>query len=117
MLSARRSWWRVGLAILAFALAMLPLTLSAGGEKMRSDAWEPPAGADQVVLCIPKYSGGEGALASNVGTVQFLQGSTPPRQADLTVSITMHGGTQVDFVFPTFNRVWFGWWLYQTGPM
>ena len=35
---------------------------------------------------------------------------------DLTVSTTMHGGTQVDFVFPTFNRVWFGWWLYQAGP-
>ena len=34
---------------------------------------------------------------------------------DLTVSTKVHGGTQVDFVFPDFNRAWFGWWLYQGG--
>lgn len=34
---------------------------------------------------------------------------------DLTVSTKKHGGTQVDFVFPTFNKLWFGWWLYQGG--
>lgn len=27
----------------------------------------------------------------------------------------MHGGTQVDLIFPTINRSWFGWWLYQSG--
>lgn len=35
---------------------------------------------------------------------------------DLTVSTKVHGGTQADFVFPTIDRVWFGWWLYQGGP-
>lgn len=34
---------------------------------------------------------------------------------DLTVSTKVHGGTAVDFVFPTFNKIWFGWWLYQSG--
>ncbi len=36
-------------------------------------------------------------------------------KTDLTVSTKSHGGTQVDFVFPTFDHVWFGWWLYQGG--
>jgi hypothetical protein len=35
---------------------------------------------------------------------------------ELSVSRTNHGGTQVDLVFPTFDRIWFGWWLYQTNP-
>ncbi|HET9930077.1 MAG TPA: hypothetical protein VFQ35_05310 [Polyangiaceae bacterium] len=37
-------------------------------------------------------------------------------KTDLSVSTKMHGGSSVDFVFPTFNNVWFGWWLYQSGP-
>ena len=36
-------------------------------------------------------------------------------QPDLSVSTKMNGGTG-DFVFPTFNDIWFGWWLYQAGP-
>jgi hypothetical protein len=35
---------------------------------------------------------------------------------ELSVARTNHGGNQVDFVFPTFDRIWFGWWLYQTNP-
>jgi hypothetical protein len=34
---------------------------------------------------------------------------------DLSVATKMHGGSG-DFVFPTFNDIWFGWWLYQAGP-
>jgi hypothetical protein len=26
----------------------------------------------------------------------------------------MHGGAQVPYVLPTFNRVWLGWQEYQT---
>jgi len=37
-------------------------------------------------------------------------------KTDLSVSTKTHGGTQVDFVFPTFSNIWFGWWLYQAGP-
>lgn len=35
-------------------------------------------------------------------------------KTDLSVNTTMHGNGG-DFVFPTFNNIWFGWWLYQTG--
>ena len=35
---------------------------------------------------------------------------------ELTVSRTDHGGEAVDFVFPTFTQIWFGWWLYQGNP-
>ncbi|MEZ4399008.1 MAG: hypothetical protein R3B06_03270 [Kofleriaceae bacterium] len=35
---------------------------------------------------------------------------------ELTVTRTDHGGNPVDLVFPTLERVWFGWWLYQPGP-
>ena len=35
---------------------------------------------------------------------------------ELSVSKTVHGGTQVDFVFPAIDRAWFGWWLYQANP-
>jgi hypothetical protein len=34
---------------------------------------------------------------------------------ELGVSKTDHGGATVDFVFPTFTQIWFGWWLYQGG--
>jgi hypothetical protein len=54
----------------------------------------------------------EVAAADNTVRI-WIDGVAKP---DLTVSTTMHGGTQVDFVFPTFNRIWFGWWLYQSGP-
>jgi hypothetical protein len=37
-------------------------------------------------------------------------------KTELSVSTKMHGGSSVDFVFPQFNSVWFGWWLYQSGP-
>jgi hypothetical protein len=42
----------------------------------------------------------------------WLDGVAKP---ELSVSTMVHGGTQVDFVFPTFQSVWFGWWLYQSG--
>jgi hypothetical protein len=35
---------------------------------------------------------------------------------ELSVTTTSHGGNQVDFVFPTFDRINFGWQLYQPGP-
>ncbi len=66
-----------------------------------------PAEADKW-LCM------EWEVVSADNTVRvFIDGVA---KSDLTVSTTMHGGNQVDFVFPTFNRIWFGWWLYQTGP-
>jgi hypothetical protein len=34
---------------------------------------------------------------------------------ELTVSTTEHGGNPVDFVFPTFDTVTFGWQLFQEG--
>jgi hypothetical protein len=34
-------------------------------------------------------------------------------QPDLTVSTRSHGGNPVDFIFPQFNTVKFGWQLYQ----
>ena len=37
-------------------------------------------------------------------------------KTDLTVSTKTHGGNNVDFVFPKWNSLWFGWWLYQAGP-
>ncbi|HET9955330.1 MAG TPA: hypothetical protein VFQ61_12535, partial [Polyangiaceae bacterium] len=37
-------------------------------------------------------------------------------KTDLTVNTKSHGGNSTDFVFPTFNNIWFGWWLYQDGP-
>jgi hypothetical protein len=38
-------------------------------------------------------------------------------QKDLSVSTTKHGGgtDDVDFVFPNFDTVKFGWELYQSG--
>jgi hypothetical protein len=65
-----------------------------------------PAEADKW-LCM------EWEVVSADNTVRvWVDGIAKP---DLTVSTTMHGGNNVDFVFPTFNRIWFGWWLYQTG--
>lgn len=43
----------------------------------------------------------------------YIDGVAKP---ELSVSRTSHGGNAVDFVFPTFDRIWFGWWLYQTNP-
>lgn len=42
----------------------------------------------------------------------WIDGTAKP---DLTVSTKLHGGSDVDFVFPKFNSIWFGWWLYQSG--
>jgi hypothetical protein len=37
---------------------------------------------------------------------------------ELGVSQTVHGGpANVDFVFPAFTQIWFGWWLYQSGSV
>jgi hypothetical protein len=33
---------------------------------------------------------------------------------DLSVSTKVHGNSG-DFIFPMFNEIWFGWWLYQDG--
>ena len=35
---------------------------------------------------------------------------------DLTVSTKQHGGNPVDFVFPTFDTIKFGWQLFQADP-
>lgn len=43
----------------------------------------------------------------------YIDGVMKP---ELSVTRTTHGGNQVDFVFPTFDRIWFGWWLYQQNP-
>lgn len=37
-------------------------------------------------------------------------------KTDLTVSTKVHGGANVDFVFPKWSSLWFGWWLYQASP-
>jgi hypothetical protein len=37
-------------------------------------------------------------------------------QTELSVSMTMHGGTDAGFVFPTWQTIWFGYWLYQASP-
>jgi hypothetical protein len=42
----------------------------------------------------------------------WLDGVAHP---ELAVTRTDHGGNAGDFVFPTFTRIWFGWWLYQGG--
>jgi hypothetical protein len=34
----------------------------------------------------------------------------------LHTSLTEHGGNSVDYVLPTFESMWFGWWLYQANP-
>ena len=36
-------------------------------------------------------------------------------KTELSTTTTSHPGANVDFVFPTIDRVWFGWWLYQGG--
>ncbi|MCE9576801.1 MAG: hypothetical protein K8W52_26885 [Deltaproteobacteria bacterium] len=35
---------------------------------------------------------------------------------EMGVTTKDHGGSTVDFVFPSFTSIWFGWWLYQGGP-
>ncbi|MEV0217931.1 hypothetical protein [Streptomyces sp. NPDC050704] len=37
-------------------------------------------------------------------------------KSDLTVSTKQHGGTEGDFVFPTFDKLKLGWQLYQADP-
>lgn len=51
--------------------------------------------------------------ATNDAIDVYIDGVAHP---ELSVNRTDHGGTQVDFVFPTFDRIWFGWWLYQANP-
>jgi len=51
--------------------------------------------------------------ASNNAITISIDGTPQP---DLSVSTKMHGGSSGDFVFPTFNDIWFGWWLYQASP-
>lgn len=50
--------------------------------------------------------------ASKNGISLSIDGKPNP---DLTVSTKSHTGSG-DFVFPMFNDIWFGWWLYQSGP-
>ena len=52
------------------------------------------------------------AAANNAINV-WIDGVAKP---ELSVTTTTHGGSNVDFVLPTFNSIWFGWWLYQSGP-
>ncbi|HEY5947803.1 MAG TPA: hypothetical protein VIV40_20020 [Kofleriaceae bacterium] len=51
--------------------------------------------------------------ATNDAIDIYIDGVAKP---ELSVTRTNHGGNQVDFVFPTFNQIWFGWWLYQLNP-
>lgn len=51
--------------------------------------------------------------AANSEIDVWIDGVAKP---EMSVSKTSHGGTQVDFVFPTIDRAWFGWWLYQANP-
>ena len=53
-------------------------------------------------------------LDATTSTIEvWIDGVAKP---ELTVSRTSHGGTQVDLVFPTIDKAWFGWWLYQANP-
>lgn len=59
-------------------------------------------------LCVEMH------LDAATSTVEiFLDGVAKP---ELTVTRASHGGNAVDFVFPTFDKIWFGWWLYQANP-
>src|SRR6185295_1777216 len=51
-------------------------------------------------------------LASDDAVRVWIDGQERP---ELGVSRTNHGGASVDFVFPMFTQIWFGWWLYQGG--
>ena len=51
--------------------------------------------------------------ASDNGITVSIDGQANP---DLSVDTKNHGSAGGDFVFPTFNDIWFGWWLYQSGP-
>ena len=51
--------------------------------------------------------------ATNDAVDIYIDGVAHP---ELSITRTNHGGTQVDFVFPTIDRIWFGWWLYQLNP-
>jgi len=51
--------------------------------------------------------------ATNDAIDIYIDGVARP---ELSTTRTSHGGNQVDFRFPTFDRIWFGWWLYQTNP-
>jgi hypothetical protein len=51
--------------------------------------------------------------AANAEIDVWIDGVAKP---EMSVTKTMHGGTQVDFVFPAIDRAWFGWWLYQPNP-
>ena len=53
-------------------------------------------------------------LDANDNRIQvWIDGVANP---ELSVTTAQHGGNQVDFVFPTFDRVTVGWQLYQPGP-
>jgi hypothetical protein len=51
--------------------------------------------------------------AADDGIDVWIDGLARP---ELSVARTAHGGASVDFVFPAFTQIWFGWWLYQGGP-
>ena len=51
--------------------------------------------------------------ATNDAIDVYIDGVAKP---ELSVTRTSHGGNAVDFRFPTFDRIWFGWWLYQLNP-
>lgn len=50
--------------------------------------------------------------AANNSMTVWIDGIVRP---ELSVSTTDHGGNNVDFVFPTFNKIKLGWQLYQGG--
>jgi hypothetical protein len=55
----------------------------------------------------------EWQMAKDDNQIQvWIDGEAKP---ELTVNTKTHGGSAVDFVFPTFNSIWFGWWHYQSG--
>lgn len=70
--------------------------------------WKESARAEaRKALCI------EWQLAASSNAIRvWIDGE---EKAELFVNTKQHGGNAADFVFPTFSRIWFGWWLYQGG--
>jgi hypothetical protein len=82
---------------------------SDGGPTGDWTSWQPeaPAEADRWI-CL------EWQLEASDSRIDvWIDGVAHP---ELSVSRDSHGGNQVDFSFPTFDSIWFGWQLYQGGP-
>ncbi len=71
--------------------------------------WQPTAPAEGGKwVCL------EWQLAASDNAINvWIDGVAHP---EMGVTTKDHGGSTVDFVFPSFTSIWFGWWLYQGGP-